>query len=69
MLDPAAAQVPAACRSALGTAPAFTCQVDDVVYLGPGLAILVDGNFAPADRPYALAAVLAHEFGHASQPR
>ncbi len=67
VVDPAAEQVPAECRSALTTAPAFTCQVDNVVYLDPKLTTLVDGHFTEADRPYALAVVVAHEFGHVVQ--
>ncbi len=67
VVDAAAQQVPAACRSALTAAPAFTCQVNNVVYLDPSLTTLLDGHFSAADRPYALAVVLAHEFGHVVQ--
>jgi hypothetical protein len=67
VVDADAAKVPASCRSALTAAPAFTCQVDNVVYLDPSLTILLDGHFTRADRPYALAVVLSHEFGHVVQ--
>ena len=45
MVDAAPKQVPAACRSALTAAPAFTCQVNNVVYLDPSLTTLLDGHF------------------------
>ncbi len=67
VVDPAAESVPAACRSALTMAPAFTCPVDNAVYLDPKLTTLVDGHFAATDRTYALAVVLSHEFGHVVQ--
>lgn len=67
VVDAAAEQVPASCRSALTAAPAFTCQVNNVVYLDPSLATVMDGRFAGQDRAYALAVVLAHEYGHVIQ--
>jgi hypothetical protein len=67
VVDAAAQQVPAPCRSALTAAPAFTCQVNNVVYLNPSLTTLLDDHFSRADRPYAIAVVLAHEFGHVVQ--
>ncbi len=67
VVDAAAEQVPAPCRSALTAAPAFTCQVNNVVYLDPSLTAVMDGRFAGQDRAYALAVVLAHEYGHVIQ--
>ena len=37
------------------------------MYLTPSLTTLLDDHFPAADRPYAIAVVLSHEFGHVVQ--
>ena len=67
VVEPTAAQVPQQCRSALTTTSAFTCQVDDTVYLTSGL-VASAGRMFPADEvPYVFATVVGHEIGHVVQ--
>ncbi|WP_157695183.1 neutral zinc metallopeptidase [Nakamurella panacisegetis] len=67
IVDPSTSQVPSACRSALTAAPAFTCQVNDTVYINQSFLDLVIHEFGTADIPYALASVVSHEIGHVVQ--
>ena len=67
VIAPTAAQVPAACRPALTDAPAFTCQVNDTVYINQSFLDLVIHEFGAGDIPYALASIVSHEMGHVVQ--
>ena len=67
VLDPTEAQVPTACRSAIAAAPAFTCQINDTVYINQSLISMISGQFGRSEVPYAVAAVIAHEIGHVVQ--
>ena len=67
VVEPTAAQVPQQCRSAITTTAAFTCQVDNTVYLNTGLVESARKNFPPAEMPYVFAAVMGHEIGHVVQ--
>ncbi len=67
IVNPAAGQVPADCRGGLTAAPAFTCQVNDTVYINQSLITLVTTEFGAKDVPYALASVVSHEIGHVVQ--
>lgn len=66
VVAPTAGQVPPHCRSAITTTSAFTCQLNDTVYLDTGL-LDAAGKFAPGEAPYVFAAVLGHEIGHVVQ--
>lgn len=66
VVEPTAAQVPQQCRSAIVTTTAFTCQVDNTVYLNAGL-LDAARKLAPGDMLYVFAAVLGHEIGHVVQ--
>ncbi len=48
-------------------APAFTCQVNDTVYINSSLIDLIGGQFGRREVPYAVASVVAHEIGHVVQ--
>ncbi len=63
--DPSA--VPAACRPGLTQAPAFTCNVDETLYVTSGLVSLISKYFTGSDVVYAYATLLAHEIGHVVQ--
>jgi predicted metalloprotease len=64
--DPPRASVPRDCQAALGLGTAFYCPDNGTVYLTG--ALISRGRTAyGADLPYALAAVVGHEFGHAVQ--
>lgn len=67
VLAPARADVPAACRTALDVAPAFTCHVNATLYFSSGFLALIRKTFVGGDRTYALASVQAHEMGHIVQ--
>lgn len=67
VVEPTSAQVPGRCRSAITTTAAFTCQVNDTVYLNSGLVDAARKDFPPAELPYVFAAVLGHEIGHVVQ--
>ena len=67
IVDPNKAQVPTACQSALTDAPAFTCQVNDTVYINQSFLDLVIHEFGVQDIPYALASIVSHEIGHVVQ--
>ena len=67
IVAPTAAQVPAECRPALTSAPAFTCQINDTVYINQSFLDLVIHEFGANDIPYALASIVSHEIGHVVQ--
>ena len=67
VVEPTSAQVPRQCRSAITTTAAFTCQVDNTVYLNSGLIDAARHDFPAAEEPYVFAAVLGHEIGHVVQ--
>ena len=67
IVNPTAAQVPADCRGGLTAAPAFTCQLNDTVYINKSFLTLVTQQFGSGDIPYALASVVSHEIGHVVQ--
>lgn len=66
VVEPTAAQVPQRCRSAITTTSAFTCQINNTVYLNAGLLDSAR-KLAPGEMLYVFAAVLGHEIGHVVQ--
>jgi predicted metalloprotease len=66
IIEPTAAQVPERCRSAITTTSAFTCQLNNTVYLNAGLLDSAR-KLAPGEMLYVFAAVLGHEIGHVVQ--
>ncbi|MET3804487.1 putative metalloprotease [Nakamurella sp. UYEF19] len=67
IVNPTAGQVPADCRPGLTSTPAFTCQVNDTVYINQSFLTMITEQFGSADIPYALASVVSHEIGHVVQ--
>ncbi len=67
VIDPVAGRVPAACRPALTSELAFTCQVNDTVYLTPLLLSQLTKEFPAGEVPYALSTIVGHEIGHVVQ--
>ena len=67
VISPSPSAVPSACRPALDSAPAFTCNVDETLYVTSGLVTLIGKYFTGSDVVYAYAALLAHEIGHVVQ--
>jgi predicted metalloprotease len=67
VLAPSPSQVPADCRGGLDVGTAFTCTSDSTLYVTSKFLTLIAGNFAGTDLGYALAALQAHEMGHAVQ--
>jgi predicted metalloprotease len=67
VVEPTSAQVPRQCRSAITATAAFTCQINNTVYLNSGLLDTARKDFPAAEEPYVLAAVLGHEIGHVVQ--
>lgn len=64
---PAPAQVPRACRAALRLNSAFSCPVDDVVYLTAPFLHRLRNTGPPADAWVRIAATTGHEMGHIVQ--
>jgi uncharacterized protein len=67
VVNPTRSQVPVECRPGLTEAPAFTCQIDDTVYINQSLIQLITEQFGASDVPYAMASVISHEIGHVVQ--
>jgi predicted metalloprotease len=67
VLDPIRAQVPAQCRAALRLDTAFSCPVDDVVYLTARFVVRLRTS-GPADQAWLrIASTVGHEMGHIVQ--
>jgi uncharacterized protein len=66
IVDPPRSSVPADCRALLSLGTAFYCTDDQTVYL-TGASIERGTKVYGPDLPYALAAVVGHEFGHVVQ--
>jgi predicted metalloprotease len=66
VVDPAPRSVPQACRDILGLGTAFYCTANRTVYLTGAFISRSSTAYGP-DLPYALAAVVGHEFGHVVQ--
>jgi uncharacterized protein len=67
VLMPVPAAVPASCRSGLQVETAFTCVANRTLYLTTAFDQLIHRYFTGDQVSYALASVLAHEFGHVLQ--
>lgn len=67
VVEPTVAQVPVGCRGAITATAAFTCQLDDTVYINRGLLDSAAKMFPPAEVAYVLATVVGHEIGHVVQ--
>jgi predicted metalloprotease len=67
VLAPSPDQVPADCRGGLALDTAFTCTSDLKLYVTSKFLALIANNFVDTDLGYALAALQAHEMGHAVQ--
>lgn len=67
VVDPTASQVPVDCRGGLTAAPAFTCRINDTVYINQSFLDQVIHDFGTSEIPYALASVVSHEIGHVVQ--
>lgn len=66
VVDPPRASVPADCRPLLSLGTAFYCTDSRTVYLTRAWLARSQRTYG-ADLPYALAAVVGHEFGHVVQ--
>lgn len=66
-LDPTLAQVPPGCRAALGLHTAFSCPVDDAVYLTAPFVRRLRSAGPPGAAWLRIAATTAHETGHVVQ--
>jgi predicted metalloprotease len=67
VVDPEPAQVPQACRAALGLATAFSCPVDDGVYLTAAFVREMQNNGVPDQAWVRIATTMGHEMGHIVQ--
>jgi uncharacterized protein len=67
VLSPSTDQVPEACRPALQTTPAFTCQIDGTLYVTHGFVVQIGQDFRGTDQQYAFASLVSHEIGHVVQ--
>jgi len=67
ILNPTDRDVPTGCRGGLTVAPAFTCPLNNTVYLNSSLFALAAGRFRADEVPYVIALVMAHEIGHVVQ--
>jgi predicted metalloprotease len=66
VVDPPRGTVPGGCRAILSLGTAFYCTDNHTVYLTAALIVRSRAAYGP-DLPYALAAVIGHEFGHVVQ--
>ena len=67
VVAPTAAQVPPQCRTAITITSAFTCQINNTVYLNSGLIEAARKDFPASQLPYVFATVMGHEIGHVVQ--
>ena len=67
VVEPTPAQVPGQCRSAITITSAFTCQVNNTVYLNTSLVEAARKDYPAAELPYVFATVMGHEIGHVVQ--
>jgi predicted metalloprotease len=67
VVAPQPAQVPRACRAALGLDTAFSCPVDDAVYLTAAFVREMRDTGQPDQTWVRLATTMGHEMGHILQ--